>query len=147
MKNLKKKWWMFLLLAFLIVQLLQIDKAVPTVNPADDYLAMVEASPELETKLIEACYDCHSYQTTYPWYANVAPLSWWIKGHVDHGRENLNFTIWNSYSEKKQNHKLEECVEKLENHSMPLKSFTWLHPEAKLSEEERNEMIAWFKKS
>jgi hypothetical protein len=145
MNRLKKKWWMFLILSLLIIQFIQINKAVPKTHPKDDYLAIVNISPELKTKIISACYDCHSYQTEYPWYAHVAPLSWWIKGHIDHGREKLNFSIWNGYSEKRQNHKLEECVEKLEKGQMPLKSFTWMHSEAKLTKEERDAMIAWFK--
>ncbi len=146
MNKRKKKWCLFSMLAFLIIQLIGINKRVPKTHPKDDYFAIVNAPEEIQTMISTSCYNCHSYQTQYPWYAEVAPLSWWIKGHIDHGREKLNFSIWNGYSTKKQIHIMEECTEILEKHAMPLKSYLWLHPEARLSETQRKELIDWFKK-
>ena len=109
---------------FLIIQLIRIDKSAPAGNSSDDFLAS-EATQENVTDLVKnACYDCHSHQTEYPWYAQIAPVSWWIKNHINEGQAHLNFSVWLSYDAKKQKHKVEECIEMIENNEMPLKSFT-----------------------
>lgn len=96
--------------------------------------------------LKSACYDCHSNETEYPWYAQVQPLAWWIDHHVEEARESLNFSIWQTYSVKDMDHAFEECIEMVEEKEMPLTSFTLTHPEARLSELQRQQMVDWFKK-
>ena len=131
----RKKIGLCFLGFFLVIQLIRIDKSTPAGNLSDDFIVS-EATEENVAMLIKnACYDCHSHQTEYPWYAQVAPVSWWIKNHINEGRKHLNFSVWTTYNAKKQKHKLEECIEMMENNEMPLKSFTWTHPEAKLSDE------------
>ena len=135
-----------LVVAFLVIaQFFRIDKTNPPSDPNQDFMNMVSPPAEMTSLLKDACYDCHSYHTKYPWYTNVAPLSWWIKGHIDHGREHLNFSIWGTYDAKKKDHKLEECYEEVEEMHMPLKSYTWVHPEAQLTEEQHDAMVNWFK--
>ncbi|MDF1698845.1 MAG: heme-binding domain-containing protein [Saprospiraceae bacterium] len=129
----------------ILIQLFRIDKTNPPVDEKLDFVATMNPSEEIGKKIVAACYDCHSYTSEYPWYTNVAPVSWWIKGHINGGRKHLNFSIWNEYSDDKKNHKLEECVEVMENGWMPLGTYTWLHPDAKLSDQERKDMIAYFK--
>lgn len=130
---------------FLVIQLIRIDKSTPAGNFSDDFIVS-EATEENVAMLIKnACYDCHSHQTEYPWYAQVAPVSWWIKNHINEGRKHLNFSVWTTYNAKKQKHKLEECIEMMENNEMPLKSFTWTHPEAKLSDEQKALLVSYFK--
>ena len=85
------------------------------------------------------------FESKYPWYTNIAPISFWVKGHIDHGREKLNFSLWNDYTKKKQHHKLEECIEEMEENHMPLKSYTWVHPEARLSKSDKAEIINFLK--
>lgn len=134
------------LVAFLIIaQFFPIDKINPTSDPAVDFLTIQQPPENIALMLKDACYDCHSNQTKYPWYTNVAPFSWWIKGHIDHGREHLNFSEWGNYSAKKAKHKLEECHEFVEETKMPLMSYWIAHPEAKLSTEQRAAMVSWFK--
>jgi hypothetical protein len=76
----------------------------------------------------------------------VAPISWWIGNHINEGREHLNFSEWTSYDSKKQKHKLEESIEMIKKDEMPMKSFTWLHPEARLNDEQKQELIGFFNK-
>ena len=90
-------------------------------------------------------YDCHSNQPTFPWYANVAPISWWIKHHIDEGSEHLNFSEWGTFTPKRKHHKLEECVEMLEDGEMPMSSYTWMHNESKLTDVQRLLLVNWFK--
>ena len=134
------------LASLIIIQFFRIDKAQPPVDASINFLD-IAGVPETEAVLIKnACYDCHSHEVEYPWYSNIAPISFWLKGHVDHGIQKFNFSEFGSYNEKKAHHKLEECVEMLENKSMPLKSFTWVHPEARLTDETRQVLIDFFNK-
>lgn len=94
-----------------------------------------------------ACDDCHSNKTNYPWYANVQPAAWWLSHHVNDGKKHLNFSEFTKKRIAVQNHKLEEIVEMVEEGEMPLKSYTWLglHPDAKLTEDQRSKLVSWAK--
>lgn len=136
---------MYLFIALLAMQVIPVDHSNPSADPKNDFVSF-ENVPQEEGILIKgACYDCHSNHTRYPWYSKVAPVSFWLQSHVDHGRDELNFSLWNSYSEKRKAHKIEECIEKVEEKSMPLKSYTWTHPSARLSDDERQMLLTLFK--
>lgn len=127
----------------LAAQLIPLDRSVPAADPNADFLTAVDAPPAMASLIQGACYDCHSYQSEYPWYAKVAPLSFWIQGHVNGGREHLNFSEWTAYPAEKAAHKLEECYEEVQDRHMPMKSYTWLHPEAKLSDGQVSALAQW----
>ena len=127
-----------------IIQFFRIDKSAPSVNPQDDFLTLTQAPTEVAQLVRSACYDCHSYETKYPWYSNVAPISWWVKQHINEGREHLNYNLYGSYSPKKQAHKVEESIEAIRDGWMPLDSYTWNHPEARLSPQQRVMLADWF---
>jgi len=129
----------------LAAQLFQIDKNNPVYEKSNDILSQVSAPAEVKAILKQACYDCHSYETKYPWYTNVAPLSWWIEEHIEDGRKHFNFSEWGNYDLKKKKHKLEELIEMVEEGEMPLDSYTWAHNEADLSEEQIDTLIGWTK--
>lgn len=97
----------------------------------------------VESSLKAACYDCHSNYSHYPWYAEIQPIRWWLDGHIKNGKRHLNFSTFGDYEAKKQHHKMEEMIEMLEDGQMPLRSYTWMHPEAKLSEAQVSELITW----
>jgi hypothetical protein len=134
-----------LLVIFCLIQVFRINKTTIPVNEQTDFMAVTQTNPEVTTILKNACYDCHSNQPTYPWYTNVAPVSWWIKNHINEGSKHLNFSIWQTYTTKRKDHKLEECVEMIEEGEMPLNSYTWMHPEAKLTDAQKQLLIDWFK--
>lgn len=96
-----------------------------------------EVPIKVEAILKSACYNCHSHQSTWPWYSYVAPFSFWVGDHVSEGREHLDFSQWANYSPKKADHKLEEIVEEVKEGEMPLDSYTWVHSEAQLSESQK----------
>ncbi len=118
----------------IILQFFQISKTNPPVIAEQDFLKIHKTSDEVAKVIRAACYDCHSHETKYPWYTNIVPLSWWINNHIKHGREELNFSVWATYSAKKADHKLEESTEKVSEKKMPLKSYTLTHSDAKLSD-------------
>lgn len=132
-------------LLFLLIQSFRIDKTTKPVDPAKDFMALTSANAEVANTLKIACYDCHSNQPTYPWHTNIAPVSWWIKHHIDEGSHHLNFSEWGTYSDKKKNHKLEECIEMVEEGEMPMNSYTWMHKEAKLTDAQKLQLVEFFK--
>ncbi len=133
-------------LALLLIgaQFIQIDKSNPQVDISKDFIARMNPDPEEEGILRRACYDCHSNETKYPWYASITPINFWLKDHIEEGRAELNFSIWGSYKAKRMDHKLEECVELVDKGEMPLESYTWIHKEAELSNEDRAKLAAFF---
>jgi hypothetical protein len=82
-----------------------------------------------------ACFDCHSNQTRWPWYSNVAPMSWFVQNHVDEGRHALNFSEWNRPSSE-----ADEAAETVREREMPPRSYLLLHPEARLTDAEREQL-------
>ncbi len=136
---------LFILLGLLIIiQFFGIDRSNPPVEPEMDFLYLNAPPVEIGLQIKAACYDCHSHETKYPWYTNIAPVSWWIKGHIDEGRENLNFSTWSNYAPDRRAHKVEEAMEEVKEGHMPLDSYIWMHPEADLTEADREAMAAWF---
>lgn len=134
------------LLALLVVaQFFQIDKKNPDYDASKDFITMVNAPEDIAYILKVTCYDCHSYKTKYPWYTSIAPINWWVKDHIDEGREHLNFSTWGDLEQRRAAHKLEECYEEVEEHKMPLKSYTWTHTDARLTPEQRTLLVDWFK--
>lgn len=140
-----KKIGIAFIVIFIVIQVFQINKTINPVNEQTDFIAVTQTNPEVATILKNACYDCHSNQPTYPWYTSVAPVSWWIKNHINEGSKHLNFSIWQTYTVKRKDHKLEECVEMIEEGEMPMNSYTWMHPEAKLTDAQKQLLIDWFK--
>lgn len=140
-----KKVGKIILAVFVLIQLVRVEKNETPMVPESDFLVLSNASEEIKTMIESACYDCHSNNTNYPWYSEVAPVSWYINHHIEEAKEHLNFSIWNSYSLKKANHKLEECYEELERHKMPTSDYVLMHKEAKLSNKQIITLAQWFK--
>ena len=132
-----------LALVLILIQFIPVDRSVPEVDASKDLLAIHEAPAGVVAILKDACYDCHSHETKYPWYSYIAPVSMWLEGHVDEGKEHLNFSEWADYDAERADHKLEEMAEEVAEKHMPLKSYTWGHSEARLTEQQRTELVTW----
>ena len=145
MKKSKQFLWLALILLFVILQFFPIEKTNPSFQPEDDFIAIENPPAEIATIMKNACYDCHSYQTEYPWYTNIQPVGWWINGHYTHAREKLNFSLWQQYNEEDKPKGLAEMADQVEATKMPLLTYWIMHPEAKLSEEERTNLVAYFR--
>lgn len=133
-----------LLAVIIIIQFFQIDKSASESDSKEDFIAMTDPPAEVKAILEQACYDCHSHKTTYPWYASIQPVGWWLADHIEEGREHLNFSTWAAYEPGKQEHKVSECMEEVEEGEMPLNSYTWVHGDAKLTKEQREKLVSWF---
>ena len=93
--------------------------------------------------LVAACYDCHSNHTDYPWYANVQPVGWWLASHVTGGRDHLNFSDFGAYGARQAARRLDGIADQVDEGKMPLRSYLWLHPAARLTEAERTKIVDW----
>lgn len=133
-----------LLLILIGMQFFQIDKTNPPINEADTFEAIENPPQEIALIMKNACNDCHTNTTKYPWYTSIAPLSWWIKDHIDHGRGELNFSEWGTYKVRKKLHKMEEVAEEVEATKMPLLTYALMHHDAFISKEDRAALVKWF---
>ena len=126
------------LVAFLLLaQLVPIDRSNPPVTSEVPTPAAVRAILE------RSCYDCHSHQSRWPWYGYVAPASWLLAYDIQEAREHMNFSTWDAYTEEKRSDKLEELWEEVDEGAMPLPIYLWLHPEAELSEADKELLEDW----
>jgi len=126
-----------LVLAIAILQAIPVERSNPPVE------TVVEAPPAVAAILRRACWDCHSNETVWPWYAWVAPVSWTVSHDVVEGRSKLNFTTWNRYDAGKRAHLLEEIRDEVGKGEMPLAIYLPMHPEARLDDADRETLLAW----
>ncbi len=136
-----KKIGVVLIIALVVMQFIRPDRTYVAVDTQTDFLSVTQAPENIAAIVKKNCYDCHSDQTAYPWYTNVAPLSFWINHHIEEGKEHLNFSNWTKYPAKKAAHKLEEFFEEVEEGKMPLESYTYLH--GSLSETDKSTLLTW----
>ena len=139
-----KKILLALIGAFLVLQFFGIDKTNPPIDKNSDFLTLKKTPENVATLVKSACYDCHSNETVYPWYAKVQPFGWFLKDHIDEGRRELNFSTFASYEPRRQAKKLDEAAEQIENGGMPLESYTLIHKEAKLTAEQKKLLTDYF---
>lgn len=132
-----------------VVMLLIVSQAIrpartnPTVDATKTISANSTISPDVAAILERACGDCHSSKTTWPWYTEVAPISWWLVDHVNSGRKELSLSEWGTYDSKKRARKLKKICEEVEQGGMPLKSYLLVHPAARLSDADKQTLCEW----
>jgi len=138
-----KKAIIALLILFIIAQCFNPQKNEYTSTPESDFILTEKPPLQLASILKESCYDCHSNNTRYSWHDRITPVNFWVNRHIEHGKEELNFSLWSQYSAKRKVHKLEECIEMINNQEMPLESYLLTHGEAKLSDTEIKTLTDW----
>jgi len=138
------KWLLISLICLFI--LIQLKRPART-NPAVDESQTIEVHTQLTTEakdiLSRSCNDCHSNKTVWPWYTNVAPVSWWIADHIKEGRQNLNLSEWAKLDRDRQDRKLRQICDEVEDGAMPLSSYLPMHPKAKLSDQDKKTLCDW----
>ncbi|MEP7149471.1 MAG: heme-binding domain-containing protein, partial [Acidobacteriota bacterium] len=125
-----------LAVVFLALQFVRPDFSNPAVVEAETLYAVTSVPADVRLVLERSCSDCHSNETQYPWYSKVSPFSWYLAGHIEDGRSEMNLSVWNTYKREKKIRKLEEVCEQVESAAMPLPSYLWIHRDAVLSESE-----------
>lgn len=142
-----KKLAIGLLILFIAAQFIQPSLNQGSSMGQQDISHAVSIPGNVMQVLKKSCFDCHSNQTTYPWYDRISPISWWVADHVNDGKRELNFTEFTQYSIKKQLHKMEEIRETVEKGEMPLKSYLVMHGDAKLTPNDKNLLVDWSRKA
>jgi hypothetical protein len=128
---------------FLVSQLIRPARTNPLTDQSLSLESQLQIDPKVATILERSCNDCHSNETRWPWYSNVAPVSWWMVGHVNDGRHDLNFSEWGTYDKRKQNRRLDQMCELAKSGAMPLASYTPMHSGSKLSGDDLRMLCVW----
>jgi hypothetical protein len=132
-----------LFIAFIAIQFYRPDRTAPPIVESETLEASTRVPEKVEQILIKSCNDCHTNKTNYPWYSQIAPASLFLASHVDEGRRELNFSIWNTYETRRKRRKLDEICEQVTERYMPLPSYLWIHWDAKLSDENIKILCDW----
>ena len=132
-----------LVVAFLGIQFIRPDFTNPPVDQAETLFAATEVPENVKTILSRSCADCHSNETNFPWYSKIQPSAWFLKGHIDDGRRELNFSVWKTYEPRRQRKKLGEICEQVQERFMPLPSYLWIHRDAKMSDADIKTLCDW----
>ena len=133
---------LLLIAAFAIMQLFQPEKNKAAVTN-DDIVFKMDIPQLVKKTIITSCYDCHSNQTRYPWYASLSPISWMISKHVEDGKEALNFSAWGQYSKREQISLLDDIFNAVSSKGMPLQSYLIFHKDAGLFDHEIKDVCNW----
>ena len=123
------------------------DLTNPPVEPGSDLMATNAPPAEIADLLRRSCYDCHSYETTWPWYSHVTPIGSFVAGHVNDGRDAMNFSEWPHDDPSAARKRLAKISHHLQDSSMPLPSYTLIHWGARLSAEQRKQLEDWAAKT
>jgi hypothetical protein len=127
----------------ILIQFFRPEKNIST-EPSQHAIGQKFPIPqEVNVLLQKSCYDCHSNNTEYPWYSNIQPVAWWLSNHVKDGKRHLNFDEFTTYPDARQRKKLGEIVETIEKGEMPMRSYTLIHGDARLSKEQQQQITRW----
>lgn len=143
MKKITKILGYFLAVILVLIQFYPTDKPLTYANNPNGLLQNNQVPNHISSLLKSACYDCHSNEAKYPWYASIAPIKWLIYSDINQGREELNFSEWNTISKEEKADILDDISTIILEEEMPLKKYVLLHSEAKLSQEDRENIADW----
>ena len=135
-----------LLLAFMGIQFIPTTRNQIDIVPSTDLMEVYDVPEKVDVIFKTSCYDCHSNNTAYPWYNKIQPVSWIMEGHINEAKAELNFNEFGSYSERRQKSKFKSILSQVKDGEMPLASYTWIHREAKISENEKKVLEEWINK-
>ncbi|SNV46629.1 Uncharacterised protein [Chryseobacterium taklimakanense] len=129
----------------LAIQFIPVERNVSTV-PAGQSFEKTEKVPANVAAILKvSCYDCHSNNTRYPWYSELQPGAWFMARHIKKGKEELNFDEFNNYSKRRKKAKIKSIISQIEKDEMPLKSYRMMHGNARLSADEKKELLDFFR--
>jgi len=135
--------WIVLIATVVILQLIPSGRPEVIEENKDDLLANNMVPDTVAYLLKTACYDCHSNKTIYPWYSYVAPVSWLVARDTRLGREEMNFSDWESNDKMRKAKFLSDIVDVVSDGTMPMVIYPLMHPEAKLKKSDRQMIVDW----
>jgi len=146
----KKRIKKIAIVGFIIFLLLQCYQPARNIGYEQYFSAnfteMYKVPKSVEMTLRNSCYDCHSDNTNYPWYSYIQPVRFFMDGHINEGKKELNFNEFGNYSNRKQENKLDRIKKQIKKDEMPLKSYTLIHRNTILSTTQKKEILNWITK-
>ena len=128
-----------IIVLFVVIQFIPVNRN----NPSSDENLELKAPVAVKNILLNSCYDCHSNKTNWPFYSKIAPVSWLVSSDVSNGRNRLNFSEWFTLSEQVRARKKAGMIEEIMDNEMPLALYTFIHPDSKLSDEQKQILKNW----
>jgi hypothetical protein len=142
-----KKILLILFIVFIAIQFIQPARNRSGQILSTDITKVVSFPENVRIIFRNACYDCHSNNTNYPWYSYVQPVGWILNNHVNDGKKELNFSEFGSYATRRQLSKLKSIGDQIKDNEMPLYLYTIMHKKATLSKEAKSIIINWTQKA
>lgn len=144
MKKYFKKIVILGLIIFLLMQLYQPARNIAYEQDISlDFVSQYNAPKNIETILRTSCYDCHSNNSNYPWYSSIEPGTFFMANHINQGKKELNFNEFGNYSNRRKSSKLKAILNQIKTNEMPLSSYTIIHKNAVLNENQKEQIINW----
>jgi len=142
MKTVKIIFWV-LVIIFVIIQFFPSGRPEVIKDNPQDLLKNNSVPEDIAAMLKTSCYDCHSNEPVYPWYAYVAPVSWLVSRDIREGKKELNFSEWQGLKKIKKAEKLDSMSEEIDGETMPMPIYLVTHRKAKLTPEQKRKLIGW----
>ena len=143
LKKILKRSFQILLMVFIVIQFIRPAKNKSEGISSNDIRKIYPVPENVLTILKTSCYDCHSNNTVYPWYASIQPVAWWLNDHIQEGKKELNFSEFASYRIGRQYRKLDEINKEVKEDAMPLDNYLWIHKYAKLDDQQKLILANW----
>lgn len=138
------KWIVIIVVVvFIVMQFYRPAKTNPPIDQTQTIEAHTQMTPQVAAILDRSCNDCHSNKSRWPWYSNVAPVSWFVIDHVNDARKDLNFSEWSKRDKDRQGRKLQQICDEVTSGAMPLTSYTPMHPGSALSPADIKTLCDW----
>lgn len=142
-----KKVWAIIIASFIfifiVIQFFPPKRNDKLVNPQNDIVFKLDIPATVKNKIVDACYDCHSDNTVYPFYNRISPVSWLLANDIKRAKKHLNFSEWANYDRKTQIKLLSNICDELKSGEMPLKMYVFMHRKAVINQNERDEICQW----
>src|SRR5712692_3955312 len=144
MKKAIKRMGIAIVVLLVVIQVIRPARTNP---PEDETTIQANSTitPQISAIFERSCKDCHSSRTIWPWYSEVAPVSWLLVSDVNDARKQMSLSEWGTYDPRKKVSKLQKICEEVESGDMPLGIYVVLHPVAKLSDADRRALCDWTK--
>jgi hypothetical protein len=124
-------------------QLIPVSRRNPPIDKAKTLYSVEKVPPLVKAVFARSCKNCHSNETSWPWYSYIAPGSWIVANDVHDGRKKMNFSEWGTYSPQRKEQKLDEICEQITNGEMPDQKYTLVHRSSRVTPEERDAVCQW----
>lgn len=134
-----------LAIVFVVIQFIPTKHNQSNTVPESDFMVTNKVPTSVMKTIRISCYDCHSGNTSYPWYNKLQPMAWYLQHHINEGKDELNFNEWGNYSNRRKKSKLRSIISQIEENEMPLSSYTLLHKDAILSNDSKTALIDYIK--